>query len=337
MRAVRVWLNHWFSTAYHIIRLLKADELINFIVIGSNTNTNCVYRAVCSEWVTEPEFDSIDAYVDYCLEFCRKHNIDVFLPRRNMLAVSRRLAEFDAMGIKVLVERDYLTMSALCDKAKTYQMFKESGIGYVPPYCVVTSAEEYKAAYRFIKLDDNRVCLKLAIDEGAASFRVVDNRIEGSLKKRSGSKITYEDSVKALSKLGEFPDLLVMPYLSGEEVSVDCLYMPDGGHIAIPRYKSQGRSETIRFEKEIVDVCHMFLDRFKLNYPCNLQFKYDKDVPYLLEVNTRMSGGIQFSCVAAGINIPNIAVNRLLGIEKQADYDRETWVVSYVETPVILW
>ena len=336
MRAVRVWFNHWFSTAYHIIRLLKADEQIHFVVVGSNTNSNCVYRVVCDEWAAEPRFDRGDEYVDYCLEFCREHEIEVFVPRRNMLAVCRRLAEFDALGVNVLVERDYPTMSALCDKVKTYRMFRESGLEYVPPHCAASSVEEYEAAYRLLKTDGNRVCLKFTAGEGAVSFRVVDDQAGCNLEEEVGAKISYENSVKALSKLRKFPTLLVMPYIPGAEVSVDCLYMPDGEHIAVPRYKSWGRSETVRFEKEITEACSLFLDRFKLRCPCNIQFKYDNHVPYLLEVNTRMSGGIQLSCAAAGVNIPNIAVNRLLGVEKQARCDRKTRVVSFIETPVVL-
>jgi biotin carboxylase len=78
------------------------------------------------------------------------------------------------------------------------------------------------------------------------------------------------------------------------------------------------------------------LDKFGLRCPCNLQFKYEGDVPYLLEVNARISGGIQMSYAATGINIPNIAVNRLLGIEKCPVWDKTTRVVSFIETPVLL-
>lgn len=336
MKTVRVWFNHWFSTAYHMIRLLKEDERIHFVVVGSNTDSNCAYRAVCDEWETEPSLGNSDEYVDFCLRFCADHKIDVLVPRRNMLAIAGRLSEFDAIGVKVLVERDYATMSALCDKAKTYQMFTDTGFGYVPPYDVVSTVPDYEAAYRRLKTEENRVCLKFAVDEGARSFRVVDDRMEHNLTSGTGSKITYGYSLNALRKLGDFPPLLVMPYLSGTEISVDCLAMGSGAPVIIPRYKSLGRSETVRFEKDIVAVCGLFLDRFKLGCPCNLQFKYENDVPYLLEVNTRMSGGIPLSCAATGVNIPNIAVNRLLGVEKKASYDQKTKVVSFIETPLVL-
>ncbi|MDR0653932.1 MAG: ATP-grasp domain-containing protein [Synergistaceae bacterium] len=336
MRTVRVWFNHWFSTAYNIICMIKEDEDVDFVTVGSNTDENCVYRAVCDEWFTEAAFDDSAEYVDFCVAFCREHEIDVFVPRRNMREVSRRLSEFDAIGVKVLVERNCRITSAFSDKAETYRLFGESEIGHIPPYCIVNSVAEYEEAYRRLKTEDNRVCLKFASDEGAVSFRVVDDRIGYNLTENVGAKMTHASVIKMLSRLKKFPALLVMPYLSGTEVSVDCLSMRDGEHIIIPRYKSWGRSETIKFDPDIMNICSSFLDKFGLRCPCNLQFKYEGDVPYFLEVNARMSGGIQLSYAATGVNIPNIAVNRLLGIEKRQVWDKTTRVVSFIETSVLL-
>ncbi|MDR1579787.1 MAG: ATP-grasp domain-containing protein [Synergistaceae bacterium] len=336
MKTVRVWFNHWFSTAYHIICMIREDEDTDFVTVGSNTDENCVYRAVCDEWFTEAKFGDSDEYVDFCVAFCLEHKIDVFLPRRDMMTVCRRLGEFDAIGVKVLAERDYRIISALSDKAETYRLFGDAGMGHIPPHRVVTSAAEYEEAYHRLKTDNNRVCLKFASDEGAVSFRVVDDKVEHNLTEYAGAKIAHANVIGALLRLGKFPALLVMPYLSGAEISVDCLPARDGEHIIIPRYKSWGRSETIKFDPDIANVCGAFLDKFGLRCPCNLQFKYEGGVPYLLEVNARMSGGIQLSYAATGINIPNIAVNRLLGVEKRRVWDRATHVVSFVETPVLL-
>jgi carbamoylphosphate synthase large subunit len=330
-----VWFNHWFSAAYHIIKLLKEDDSFNFTVAGSNTDDNCVYRSVCDEWIREEEIPDAENYVNYCLEFCRENRIDVFAVRRNMLAVSKRIKEFSDIGVKVLTE-NYSIMSAMSNKERTYKLFCDSGIGYVPEYRIVRTASEFETYYRRIKTDSNRVCFKFACGEGAVGFRVVDNRIEHNLSEPVGAKITYSDAIKSLEKSGKLPPLMVMPYLSGTEVSVDCLYMPNKMHIIIPRYKSCGRSETIKFETDIIDICDKFLNAIEPEFPINVQLKYDGATPFLLEVNARMSGGIQISCAATGVNIPNIAVNRLLGVEKQADFEKITRRMSFIEIPVAL-
>ena len=50
---VRIWMNHWFSTAYNIVNLIKQDDP-EFFVIGSNENVGSPIRTVCDEWYHEP-------------------------------------------------------------------------------------------------------------------------------------------------------------------------------------------------------------------------------------------------------------------------------------------
>ena len=78
----RIWLNHWFTTAYHIIRMIKERES-DFTVIGSNEHPDSVIKNVCDEWHTEPVLEG-QKYWEYCLDFCKRENIDMFLPRRGM-------------------------------------------------------------------------------------------------------------------------------------------------------------------------------------------------------------------------------------------------------------
>jgi hypothetical protein len=335
MRTVRVWLNHWFSTAYHIIELIKRDDDINFYVLGSNREENCVYRLVCDEWHVEPEYKSEEQYVGFCLDFCRAHDVEAFLPRRAMAAIAKRLDEFDEIGVKVLAERDLGVLDTLSDKLCAYSAWESKEIGFVPQYKAASNIAEFEAAYKSIKTDDNRVCFKFARDEGAVSFRVIDNSIldAGGLRRGIGAKITYADALTLLGNADNFPTLILMPYLAGPEVSVDCL-KTESGNIIIPRYKTHGRAEKIRFDKGIEAICDKFMDVFSLNCPFNAQFRYDGEVPYFLEVNARMSGGVQFSCLATGVNIPNIAVSKLLGINKPWSFEKKETIVSYIETPV---
>jgi len=68
----------------------------------------------------------------------------------------------------------------------------------------------------------------------------------------------------------------------------------------------------------------------------NHWFSTDGGVPCVMEINTRLSGGVQTTYIALGVNIPNIAVNKLLGIDKAWSFERRSAVVSYVETPMAL-
>lgn len=150
-----------------------------------------------------------------------------------------------------------------------------------------------------------------------------------------GAEMTYDDYVGALREAGRFDDLMVMPYLPGHEISVDCLNTKKG-LIAIPRFKGSARHEKIIFDDHILTMTQSIMKKTSLQYPCNIQFKLLGEVPYLLEINTRMSGGLQMSCEAENINIPNIALNKLLGTEVDWSFEPEERVVSYIEIPQII-
>ena len=75
----------------------------------------------------------------------------------------------------------------------------------------------------------------------------------------------------------------------------------------------------------------------KIDVPINIQFRMDGKNFYLLEINPRMSGGLQLSCLASGINIPDLAINRLLGVDKLWTVpDKKFCRVANIETPIII-
>lgn len=330
----RIWLNHWFSTAYNIIDMIKIGEN-DFVVIGSNDNSNSVIKCVCDEWYHEPEYKK-EEYVSYCLRFCKEHNVDVFIPRRGMLEISRNKDKFDSIGTKVMVD-DYDVISVLNNKAEAYELFKKLEIGFVPEHRIVTTADDFYDAYMWLQSKHKQVCFKFVHDEGGKSFRLIDNNRKGyeALFKKQNTRMVIADVLEALKERDTTAPIMVMPYLPNHEISVDCL-KTEQGLIMLPREKDATRIEKLVYDDIILNMCRDFYEKIGLDYPCNIQFKYLDGVPYILEVNTRMSGGIQMACLAAGVNIPNLAVNKILGINKAWSLTKETKMVSHVEVPIVI-
>lgn len=332
--AVNIWLNHWFSTAYNIIRMIK-QENPDFYVIGTNENPHSVLSTVCDEWYAEPVLKGRN-YVDYCLEFCVEHKIDVFMPRRELPTISRYKEEFDCIGVKVMVD-DYQIVNILNHKDLAYDELAKRGVSTIPDYRIVTNVTEFQKAYSELKEKYREICIKFVHDEGGKSYRLIDNNRKGymSLLKKQNTRMTYDAIVDALSERDVFEPLIVMPNLSGEEISVDCLQTQDG-LIMLPRIKDATRIEKLCFDPKILDITREVYAAIQLECPCNIQFKYLDGIPYFLEVNTRMSGGIQMACLAGNVNIPSIAVNKLLGIKKEWTVCTEERYVSHIEIPVLL-
>lgn len=332
---VKVWFNHWFSTSYGLIELMKQNKFHQIHIIASNKCMDSVIQKVCDEWYQEPLSDG-EEYIQYCLEFCAEHKVDVFIPRRKMVEISRNIQRFTDIGVKVMVD-DYPIMKLLNDKAAAYQYLEGCEGVHIPAYEIVNTAEGFIESYKRLKNECEQVCVKFVKDEGGLSYRRITEHAGGFKKLRCypGTAITYDDYVSALSEAGEFDDLMLMQYLPGNEISVDCLDT-EKGLIAIPRFKGAQRHEWIQFDEEILRMSQAIMDKIHLRYPCNIQFRLKDDIPYLLEVNTRMSGGMQMACLAEEINIPYIALNKLLGQKTEWSFTPKERVVSYIEVPQII-
>ncbi|MDO5559689.1 MAG: ATP-grasp domain-containing protein [Oscillospiraceae bacterium] len=336
MKTIRVWFNHWFSTAYHIINLIKQDDETKFYVIGTSSNPDSVVRLSCDEWYYEDPHLSDDEYINFCLKFCEQHCIDVFVPRHNQLSVSRHKKDFENINVKVMAD-DFSLISDLHDKVATYNFLSANSIGLVPQYASAQSAEEFISAYKNLSGSYSRLCCKFAEDEGAISFRIIDDNIASdcSVFRTSGRHMSSTMIADALAQTIKCPKIIIMPFLSGNEVSVDCL-RTTSGTIMIPRFKGNTRTEYIRYDQTILDTCCELYSKLPLEMPCNIQFRYLDDKPYFLEINTRMSGGIHMTSMASGVNIPNIAINKLIGIEKPWDLVKEDKKISQIEQPVLM-
>lgn len=332
----RVWLNHWFSTAYHLINMMKEHNALTFI--GSSSNPLAIYSRACDEWYEEKDGMTGEDYVNFCLDFCQKHEIDIFVPRRHLVSVVQNSERFEKLGVRLFADTNAELIQILDNKQETYRYFAEHFPSCVPEYHIAHSLDEFMTFYYQMQTPNTRVCYKLTVDEGARSFRVIDDRIETSigLLERPGSKVTLSSVQKILETYDFSVPILMMPYLDGVEISVDCLKTASG-NLIIPRYKTNKRYSEIIFNAEIMEMCSKIMDITGLRMPLNIQFKKHNNKPYLLEINPRMSGGLQLSCKATGLNIPDLAINQLLGIEKTWTYPVLTsQKVAHIETPICL-
>ncbi len=334
---MRVWFNHWFSTAYHLINLMREGYGETITVVGSGSNAKAVYRQACDEWYPEQELPD-EAYVLFCLNFCLEHHIDVFVPRRGMAAIAKHATSFESQGIKLLLEEDGDMVSLLDDKMQTYGFLAEKMPDILPDYCVVSSLEAFEKACLALQTEGMRLCYKLIRDEGAKSFRVLDDTIESgeALYAKPGTKVTHRAAREILSHYDFKIPLMVMPYLPGADVSVDCMETSKG-RLIIPRFKV-GRFSEVRPDPEITRICQEMMNLFHFDMPANIQFKMDGTKPYLLEINTRMSGGLQLSCLATGINMPAIALRKCMGLDTEWQYPDpwNTRGIVNLETPIIV-
>ncbi|KAB7664867.1 ATP-grasp domain-containing protein [Bacillus sp. B1-b2] len=340
----RIWFNQWFSTVAHFIDMIKYNsDGMEFEVYGTSTNKDAVYLSYCDVAFMEPSIKGME-YVHYCLDFCRTHNIDIFVPRKENVLISRHLKKFTDIGVEVLVCPDANLMDMLDDKEGTYELMKNhpdlKNVVHIPEYRIVRTAEEFKEAYYQLKDKGHTVCFKPVIGEGGQGFRVIQEQltsIHDLFYEGVSHNITLEHAYQILIQQKEFPPLMVLEYLDGVEYSIDCLAYDGELMAAIPRKKGQGRVRELEENKELIHLAKEINKALHIPYIYNIQVRYKEGIPKLLEINPRMSGGLHYSCLA-GINFPYKAIKLLLMKNKAIEFVKPQFGIrsSYLEKEVIL-
>jgi hypothetical protein len=338
MKKVNIYFNRWFSVAYHYMNLLRNNEDgIPVQIFATHPDIRHMSLQGADFAETEPALKGIE-YVQFCVDFCRRNEIDVFIPRLNMLDIALHVAMFDAIGTKVLVCRDLDLLESIMDKGKFYENVSEQGIMSIPDYHVVSTAEQFKEAYEDLVVKGHRVCFKPTETEGGLGFRIIDNTRD-PLQELFGyvtPLITFDDAYRILASKTTFPDLMVMELLEGYEYSIDCLADENGKLlVAVPRRKVGGRLRLMEHIPELEKIAARVAEVYKIPFNFNIQMKYNGDTPKLLEINPRMSGGLHMSCLS-GINFPYLAVKSALGGEVQPMNFEGDVLASHLEQPMIM-
>lgn len=344
---LNIWFNRTYATNVHNIELLRANpDGVPVRIFGTHKDLDSPVMAACD--VVEPEVDESvvgDAYIDWALDFCIRHAINVLIPRLHMDTISAARDRFAAIGV-ALVAGPAGPAALMEDKASAYADASEAGLA-VPPWVVVRTGAELVTGYEQL-LELGPVCIKPVSGVGGAGFRVLttdpvdlDELLDTpSYSARVAEVAAALDARHAAS--GDVPPMMLLPYLPGPEVSVDCLADEAGNLlIAIPRTKISRRRLLVE-DRDAVAVARTIIKRHRLSSLSNTQVRYWQNPltdsaprPYLLETNARISGGLHQTALA-GVNMPWAAVQLALGEPVTAPAPTLGVAFTTVSTPVRL-
>ncbi len=308
---MRVWFNRTFSSVYAAIELIReADPDGRFHIIYSNANPHATAARVAHEFHVEPTGMEAASYLQWCLDFCRDHQVDIFIPGKEATTLAGLHARFEAQGTRVLSAASPASLQLIHDKARFYASVDLPGAP-VADTVQFENVAQFDAAYTALRQRHPKLCVKPSRSVFGLGFAILDEERNSAALLLAGAlyHIGLDDMRRGLAELGEFRTMLLMEYLDGHEYSVDCV--GDHGRLvaAVARKKPMqaGRGQLIDMRQDILDACARLALDFGLNGCFNVQFREGGGALRLLEINPRMSGGIGMACVA-GPNLPYIAL-----------------------------
>ncbi|GGK88202.1 ATP-grasp domain-containing protein [Streptomyces flaveus] len=310
---VRVWLNRTYAENVFFMDQLRENPSGRPVEIhATHGDPDSPILAAADTAELEPKGLSPAAYVEYALDQCARHSIDVFVPVLHQAAVAAHREDFAAAGTALLAPPAE-AVATFHDKVTAYEAVQALGVP-VPPWWRVRTEDELVAAVDALEADGHKACFKPAAGAGGVGFRII-TRTPFSLMHLSGFPSPYVPLnlvVDALRQADGPVDWLVMPRLEEPEVSVDCLTGPDGRvRMAVGRTKN-GRRRGFTLQPSFIEPARHIARAFDLHYLTNIQFRMYEDEPVLMDVNTRPAGGLH-QLSQCGLNAPWAAVRLALG------------------------
>jgi hypothetical protein len=314
--SVRIWVNRSWATTVHSLRLIRSNpDAEPVFLLGTHADPDSPVLTECDERAPELEAEG-DAYVDAALELCARQRIDVFVPRWEGLAVARRVEEFRALGTEVTCSPAG-AVETLQDKDLTYLTSQQAGFP-VPPWRVARTAAELAEAHAELGADGDSVCVKPLVGVGAGGYRLLDDapltldELAGLPTPRIPLARVLEALRLAESSGQPVPALMVMPYLSGPEVSVDTLTGPGGEVLGSMVRTQRGRRRMLVRDQGSQALARDLAEHYGLVHLSNVQLRWWRGELTLLEINTRAAGGVHQAALA-GWNLPWASIRLALG------------------------
>jgi len=267
--------------------------------------------------VPEPEKGE---YVEALVDISKREQVVAVLPQttREIATLSTALAAIEKEGIRVMVS-DARAIAAANNKRVVMEVFRRLGLPTAA--CQLTRSEsELVGAARKFGYPELPVVVKPSVSNGMRGVRVVvpepwDVRRFLS-EKPHGLEISLEVLIGILRR-GEWPELLVMEYLPGEEYTVDA-FCGSRFAIAVPRQRLSVRSgitfhSRTELRKDLIEYALSAGRELGLRYVFGFQFKLDgAGIPKVLECNPRIQGTMVAS-VFSGANVVWFGVREVLG------------------------
>jgi carbamoyl-phosphate synthase large subunit len=262
-------------------------------------------------------------FTETFLAICESEDVDAILPQvTNELEVfSKNVSKFEKIDVRVGVSNQE-GLHIANNKFLLTKLAERIGCR-IPKIELVKSLTEFGDVLPSFGYPKKPVAVKPPVSRGMRGLRIIDEKKDKfdlwANEKPTGVYLTKKD-FEDIFDGKNFPELMVMEYLQGEEYTVDALAMNGEPFVTIPRKRLLIRSGItfqgiIEAHEPIIKYSNALIKELELSYAFGFQFKLDEnDEPKLLECNPRIQGTMVMATFA-GANILYSALKLLLGEE----------------------
>lgn len=310
----------WLAEAQSSLRdmllsLQNAKDKHRLHLIASHRHDRPEILSVADTAMTEP---SDDSRVSWVVQNAIAHGVSVLLTGRNGADYECHRDELDRHGVRLLTgATNRQTLLDIDDKFTFSQICKKHGI----PVAHAWRFDNFDELTDLLAQHQNTpLCVKPVHGIFAEGFWILDNADGGTdpfyhLYRTETKRIHTDQFVYAYqhSKLIKDKAMLLMPYLSGQEYSVDVVCERGEVLAAITR-KKVGSVQHIGYEPAVMEIVIPLIKAFGCDGIVSVQTRADGNGNHhVLEINARPSGGIGYT-VHSGLDLTVLGLMYFAGL-----------------------
>ena len=266
----------------------------------------------------------------FVLEQAQKHNVKVLLTGRNGIDYEVHREKFDAAGIRLLTGATSVTaLESIDDKFAFMQHCHTHNIPAADAWRFNNTAELEDL---LAKYGDQPLCVKPVVGIFAQGFWRLDTGKEYDEQYDSFEHLyfTEEKKINTAQFVNAYTNsqmvherpipMLLMPYLSGQEYSIDVVCEYGEVLAAVTRHKT-GKIQHVGYEQSVMDVVIPLIRAFGCDGIVSVQTKADDSGQHrVLEINSRPSGGIGYTS-HSGIDLTQAGFSYWLGLSEKPNLE----------------
>ncbi|MFT5096916.1 MAG: hypothetical protein ACI9JO_000938 [Psychrobacter okhotskensis] len=316
------------------LQALKAQTHSPFNIIASHRHDRPEIFEFADSVYIEPSATALDSDEQvisepitprwqFVLEQAKQHNVKVLLTGRNGIDYEAQREAFDAVGIRLLTgATSVAALECIDDKFAFMQQCHRHDIPVADAWRFDNTAE---LEALLSEHGHQPLCVKPVTGIFAQGFWRLDLAKDDGEQYDSFEHLyfTEEKKINTAQFVNAYTNsqmirerpipMLLMPYLSGQEYSIDVVCEYGEVLAAVTRHKT-GKIQHVGYEQDVMEVVIPLIKAFGCDGIVSVQTKADDDGQHrVLEINSRPSGGIGYTA-HSGIDLTQLGFAYWLGL-----------------------
>ncbi len=283
-----------------MIQLLKSSSISKQLTIFCSHSRNRPELALSADFYLEQP--AISKSAEWLLEQCIEHNIQLLFCGKHSQHIEPFRTQFEQHAIQLITGTLSSEQHELMNNKYQFTLHCEAQNLSVIPALLANSTETLKTSIETLQLQHSEICAKPVYGVYGAGFVRLQNHVSYFKNFSSPTKCNTQQFIEAYSQQEEPVEYLIMPYLAGQECSVD-IACSQGKIIAqVTRIKHVYFQECF-LQHPCHQICIDLVDYFQCDGLINIQFKQDESLQWhILEINPRPAGGFAYT-QHTGVNL----------------------------------